>query len=102
MEARFSLGGIVTNAKGLMLFLDKYTASGRGIGRPRREGAGRAGHGGKQKGVRAFARQREDGINLAVIVNKSTMEGGMRDLRKALNDLIDGGQIRWPEREAGR
>jgi N-acyl-D-amino-acid deacylase len=97
-EARFSLGGIVTNARSLVLFLDKYTVSGRGIGRPRRDGAGRGAHGGKQKGVRAFAMQREDGINLAVIVNKSTMEGGLGDLREALNGLIDAGKIRWPER----
>jgi N-acyl-D-amino-acid deacylase len=94
MEARFSLGGIVTNAKSLVLFLEKYTVSGRHIGRPRRGGGGRGAHGGKQKGVRAFALQREDGINLAVIVNKSAIEGGMRDLREALNGLLDEGDIR--------
>ena len=100
MEARFSLGGVVTNARSLVLFLDKYTVSGRHIGTPHQGGvAKRAAHGGKQKGVRALAVQREDGINFAVIFNKSTIDGGLAELREAINGLIDDGRIQWPERE---
>ncbi len=73
--------------------------SGRRIGRPRQGDGKRAAHGGKQKGVRALALQREDGINLAVILNKSTIDGGLAELREAINELIDDGDIRWPERE---
>ncbi len=99
MEARASLGGIVTNPRSLVLFLDKYTVNGRRIGQPRRGWGKRAAHGGKQKGVRALALQREDGIALAVVFNKSTIGNGMTELREALNELIDDGDIQWPERE---
>lgn len=43
--------------------------------------------------MRALALQREDGINFAVIFNKSTMEGGMAALREGLNEPIDAGDI---------
>lgn len=73
--------------------------NGRRIGQPRRGWGKRAAQGGKQKGVRALALQREDGITLAVVFNKSTIGNGMTELREALNELIDDGDIQWPERE---
>lgn len=99
MEARTSQGRIITTARSIVLFLDKFMVNGDDIGRPRPPpGEWRFNHGGKQRGSEALARARGDGLNYAVIFNKSAGPYTTQ-IRQALDDLLDSGAIKsWPAR----
>jgi hypothetical protein len=105
MEARIGQGNIVTNARSIVQFLGKFTASGPGIGKPRQATPGnwKHNHTGRQRGTSALARQRGDGINYAVIFNKDSAveddegdKGYAAQIRRQLDRLIDSGAIKWP------
>ena len=100
MEARTSQGRIITNARSLALFLDKFMVNGEDIGKPRiPAGNWRYNHCGLQRGSEALARARGDGVNYAVIFNKANQSGGTyyaAQIRMLLDTLIDSGKIKWP------
>jgi CubicO group peptidase (beta-lactamase class C family) len=111
MEARTGQGRIITNARSLVLFLDKYMvnsdASYVDIGALRwPPGDWEFAHEGKKKGTEAIARQRGDGINYAVIFNKDCVGCNpdyAAQIRKQLDELIDSGIITsWPQKEPPR
>jgi N-acyl-D-amino-acid deacylase len=103
MEARNGQGRIVTNARSLVKFLDKFVVSGDHIGEVRQPPYKKRNHTGRLPGTTALARARGDGINYAVIFNKDSADkedDGDKDyaaqIRWQLDKLVDSGVIKWP------
>jgi hypothetical protein len=105
LEARTGQGRIVTNARSIVRFLNKFMPNPRdSIGEPRwHAGSWKFNHGGAQPGVAALARARGDGINYAVIFNKDSADedddgnkGYTAEIRQQLDKLLDSDAIKWP------
>jgi hypothetical protein len=103
MEARNGQGRIVTNARSLVKFLDKFLVNGDHIGEARRPPYKKHNHTGRLPGTTALARARGDGINYAVIFNKDSADkdddgdtGYASQIRGQLDKLVDSGVIKWP------
>lgn len=93
MEHRKASGGLITNVRQLLLLAEHFTVFGNNVGTPwtRR---GTVAKSGGLPGTSAFISQRSDGINIAVICNRS---GVAPDIAAAIVGLITSGKIaKWP------
>jgi N-acyl-D-amino-acid deacylase len=109
LEARTGQGRIVTNARSIVRFLNKFMPNPpKSIGEPRiPNGSWNFYHDGEQRGAEALARARGEGINYAVIFNKDKTGGDDEDdgghktyaaqIRQQLDKKIVSGVIKWPE-----
>ena len=100
-EARIAQGGLVSATRPLLAYLDAYYVSGPNIGAPRSGSEGstwRRNHTGSLPGTNTLARQRGDGINYVVLLNRRPSSGTSYSslLRTEIDALFDSGEVTWP------
>jgi len=108
-EARVSQGRLIGATEPLLKFLDHYYVNGPNIGEPLAGARSTNWHGGLLKGgTRAVLRQRNDGVNYAVIFNRREPGGELEEAGywdqafvTMIDDIVDNGIFTWPSR-AGR
>lgn len=92
-ESRIAQGGIVTDGKVLLRFMQAFQVSGDSIGGPRpAPGGWRWNHTGSVAGTNAILRQRGDGIDFVVLFNKRPESGTsyVEQMRSAIDAVFDG------------
>ncbi len=116
-EARIAQGGLIASAVPLLRYLDKYCVNDSyevrrgamidiewdwGIGTPRTTILGAREHGGRLQGTNTLARQRSDGINYVILLNKRVPDDNqpnyVDEIKALLEAAIDDGSITWPSR----
>ena len=101
LESMISFGGLVASTLPILEFLGVYQVSGDNIG-ARRTGTESWGwkryHTGSLSGTNTLARQRGDGINYVVLLNKRPSSGDSysSQLRAEIDEFLDRGLICWP------
>lgn len=93
-EARVGQGGLITTTETLLKVLDARFINGPNIGKRTGETEGRNwryNHGGALHGLNAIARQRGDGVNFAVMINKRTTGNPSYSnrIREAFDEALD-------------
>lgn len=88
-EMRVANGALVASAVTVVDFLERYQVNGDNIGGPRPvPGNWRWNHTGSLEGTSTLARQRGDGINYAVLLNKR--RSGGKDYSLEMREQLDG------------
>lgn len=101
-EARVGQGGLITGAVPLLNYLARYYVNGDLIGEPLAGAEVLFNHGGRLTGTEALARQRGDGVNYVIMLNKAAVDppGGSRsfaqELKVEIDNMLDSGFFTWP------
>jgi N-acyl-D-amino-acid deacylase len=97
-EARIGQGGLISSAVPLLHLANNYFCSGDSIGVPLNGRSEWRAHSGSNYGTGALARQRGDGINFAIIINKKAPGDVtyMSELMVLIDDQINAGGFTWP------
>jgi len=101
-EARIGQGGLISTAVPLLHHLDRFFINGSLIGLPLGVAGADEAHDGRLRGTEAMARQRPDGVNYVLLLNKRVPSdaSGMyvRELQALIDDVLDNEPITWPTR----
>jgi CubicO group peptidase (beta-lactamase class C family) len=97
-EARIGQGGLISSIVPLLHLANNYYCNGDSIGVPLNGRQVTNDHDGRNYGTEALARQRSDGINYAILINKRAAGDDMyvRDLKAQIDNMIDSGGFNWP------
>jgi CubicO group peptidase (beta-lactamase class C family) len=98
-EARIGQGGLISSAVPLLHLANNFYTKWDSIG-VRLDGRRVTNaHDGRLQGTEALARQRDDGINYAILLNKRVSDGSymyVRELTVLIDNMIDNGGFTWP------
>ena len=97
-EARIAQGALISSAVPLLHLANTYYCNGDSIGVPLNGRRVTRNHGGSNYGTEALVRQRDDGVNFAILINKKAPGdvSYMTELRVLIDDQIDAGGFTWP------
>ena len=97
-EARIGQGALITTAVPLLHLANNYYCNGDSIGVPLNGRRVTRNHTGSNYGTEALVRQRNDGINFAIMINKKAPGdvSYMSELKVLIDDQIDAGGFTWP------
>ncbi len=98
-EARVGQGALIASAVPLLHYLETYTVNNPNIGAPLTQRILRN-HGGSLAGTNTLARQRPDGVNYVLLVNKRNLAAGgvsySTQFLTGFDAVLDAGGISWP------
>ena len=96
-EARIGQGGLISGAVPLLHLANNFYTNGDSIGVRLNGRRVMHNHDGRLQGTEALARQRGDGINYAILLNKrSDGEMYVVELKGLIDNQIDAGGFTWP------
>lgn len=96
-EARIGQGGLISGAVPLLHLANNFYTNGDSIGVRLNGRLALRNHDGRLDGTEALVRQRTDGINYAILLNKKS--GGemyVRELKDRIDNQINAGGFTWP------
>ncbi len=99
-EARIGQGGLISGVVPLLHLADLFYTKGDSIGVRLNGRQVTNNHDGRNYGCEAIVRQRSDGINYAILLNKRAAETMyVRELKPLIDGAIEAGGFTWPTEE---
>jgi CubicO group peptidase (beta-lactamase class C family) len=97
-EARTGQGALISSAVPLLHLANTYYCNGDSIGVPLNGRRVTRNHAGSLYGTEALVRQRDDGVNFAIIINKKAPGdvSYMSELKVLVDEQINAGGFTWP------